>query len=570
MFSYNESNNKILHFYNYNKFVTFTTMLNGPALLLPLRFVDTSNRNSSFDGNFANEQVPQWKMGEKCYLQKFQRSDKLLLQWISDEPLTDLNIIDEIGNISESIPWTASDLTLKGYPDFIIYEIEYNLNLLQEGIYVIQQDEWEAQAIDIRNEHPNTVLIEYSNSENDKDVVFETGIVFQFRTEGGIGNYVPKNQRDVYINQVYNPTQLKSIAHRQFTLYIGFQDGVPEWVLDKANIITQCDEVFYDNVQYQPISDSEFEVIRADDITTFVGGTIDVEPTNNFIKFETGNNPEEQTVRIVRRTHELLNISGSQSVVGVFKQASKLQEVVVYKSGIDFTLKIGTTPNGNEIGEFLIDVNNGATEFVNFAFGAPTTVYLSGAGLNADSIYLVYDQMDAPEIPLNQSASDELGKGATTLWTGSQTEFNDAFDMVTGLGKSNTKWAKWTIAGRNGTRDYNSAYPVGIDVSKIGQDYTSLFTEVGANEKLIPKNSLPAEGINMFSAGVGTIPPSPPVTGNDTIASAGASGSSSYNYQIARGAGAATLGKSANLGNGDNFNVQPKSVISLYVTKLID
>lgn len=545
-------------------------MVNEPAKLLPLRFIDTSNTDSSFDGNFSNEQIPQWKMGQKCYLQKFQRNDKLRLQWISDAPLLNLKILNEDGLQVDEIEWQPSLLTLIGFPEATIYEIDFPFSSLQEGVYIFQQDEWEAEAIELKDEHENTILIEYSASENDYDVVFDTDIVFQFRVEGGIGNYAPKNQREVYVNQIYNPAQLRSVAHRQFTLYIGFQSGVPEWVLDKANIITQCDEVFYDGVQYQPINESEFEVIRADDVTAFVGASIDIEPTNNFIKFETGNNPQQQTIKYVRRSHSIQSVAGNQSVIGIFRNASKLQEIVIYKSGADYTLKVGITPNGNEISEFLVDENTGYTQLVEWAFNAATTVYLSGAGLNADSIYFLYDQMDAPEIPINTNPQEKVFKGATMIWNGTPEERDELWDLTTGLGKPNTKALGWCIAGTNGTQNYNNAYPVGIDVSETGQDYNTLGNEVGANTKPIPKAALPADGVHLFNDSARSGNDENP--GPNGYAARVLQNYGQFNTIITKapGTGYPNIIKSANLGNGENFNVQPKSIVSLYVVKIVD
>lgn len=545
-------------------------MVNEPAKLLPLRFINTADKNPSFDGNFFSDQTPEWKMGQKCYNQKFQRDDSLKLQWISDTPLSDLVIYTSKGLVFSTIQWTASPLTLQDYPNAVIYEIDYPFSALPEGTYAFVQDDWESEFVDVAEIHPNTILIEYSATENDNDVVFDTGIVFQFRVEGGIGNYTPKNQRETYVNQIYSPTQLKSVAHRQFTLYIGHQTGVPEWVLDKANIITQCDELFFDGIQYSPINESEFETIRADDITTFVGGSLDIEPTNKIIKFVTGGNPQQQTIRIVRRTHELKSISGNQSIASIFTLASKLQEVVVYKSGADFTMRVGITPNGNEIGEFLVDNNNGYVQLVNWTFNSPSTVYLSGTGLNADSLFLVYDQMDAPEIPINSTAQDEVFKGATMLWTGTTVERDLLWDLVTGLGKANTKAYGWCISGTNGTQDYNSAYPIGIDVSLPGQDYSSLGNTIGANEKSITRNVLPAEGLGMFTGDAGT--DSTGMGPTTKLAFSRSIGTQPANFVMVKGNQGNTInvGTTANMGEGNNFDVRPKSIVSLYVTKIVD
>lgn len=545
----------------------------NPALLLPLRFVDTSKIDDSFDGNFSNEQAPEWKLGEKCYLQKYQRNDRLVLQLISDEVLSDLKILDQYERVVLLISWTTSEIILEGYPDFVIYEIDYDLNGLQEGIYIVQQDNLEAEAIDLRNSHPNTLRITYNNSENDKDVVFDTGIIFQMRVEAWIGNYVPKNQRDVYLNQEYSPTQLKSIAHRQFTLYVGFQVGVPEWVLDKVNIITQCDEVLYNNIKYQPIQDAEFEKLE-EELTTFIGGTIDIEPTNKFTKFVTVNNPQEQTFIPMQKVDKYLNRSANFSVPSKFKFNSVLEYLNVYVYSDDpITINIGTTNGGNDIGTFDVEGNGGHTYTIKYSFFQPTTVYISGINGADVDIWLVWKQLDELPVPFVSNPIDALKKGAMMIWTGSSAEFSANWEASTGLGKPNTGWEKWTIAGKNGTVNMDNSYPVGIDTLSLGQDYSTLGNTIGANEKQIVRANLPAEGLGMFTPDVVTSSSLPGT--NDKVARARSKGGSgtdfSLNYELSKGASTGFVGKSAeNLGQGTNFNVQPKSIVSLWIVKIMD
>lgn len=133
---------------------------------------------------------------------------------------------------------------------------------------------------------------------------------------------------------------------------------------------------------------------------------------------------------------------------------------------------------------------------------------------------------------------------------------------------ANTKWVKWCIAGTNGTIDYNSAYAVGIDVSAIGQDFSSIGTTVGSNDKTISKANLPAEGLKMFTGNVNTggggIGP------NDTVARARSLGSQALNYEIVPGTGSAALGVTSNMGSGTALNIQPKSRVSVYVVKIVE
>lgn len=548
-----------------------------PALLLPLCFVDTNNINNSFDGNFQREQVKDWQTGQ-CYFQKWQFSDELRLQLISDTELSDLIIYNLDGSIADTVIWTESTLLLPSYPDYRIYEINYSFANLPAGKYVIQQDQFEAEPIEVAQEWEHTVLLTYKNLENNYDVVFNTGFEAQFRIEGWVGNYKPKNDRDVYNDQKRNLTQLNSVAYRQFSLYIGYGGGVPNKFADKVNIITQCDQLSIDGIPYQPIQDAEFEVENNQD-NNFIGGSIDIEPViNNFIRFVTSGNLPNQTFQPVQNVTPYVNVGTNFNVSGKFKFNSFLEAVAVYRiSSTPFTLKFGTTPNGNEIGELTLSELTNAV-LVNFLFTQAETVYISGISGGDDvSIFLIWKQLDEPPIPIipTPSSAEELGAGATIQWFEiTAGDFLANWDMATGLGKANTKWTKWCVLGTNGTMplvpsgDLDQAYFRQIEWANIVDNYATLGTILGENQKLIPREALPAEALFTLSGDVNGSPGDTPDS-NNQVARAGVNGGS-LAYEARRGGSPATIGKTNNMGDGEMFDVTPKTVVSLYIIKLVD
>jgi len=546
-------------------------MIMTPALLLPLCFVDTANINNGFDGNFAGAQLEDWQT-KQCYFQKWQLSDTLKLQLIAEAPVNDLVIYNLDQSIADTVPWVLSAITLPDYPTYGIYEISYPFTTLGVGRFVIQQDQFEAEAIDVADEWPNTVLFTYKNSTNDYSVVFDTGFEFNYRVEGWIGDYKPKNDRDVYNDQIRNLTQLNSIAYRQFSLKIGYKWGVPNKFLDKVNIITQCDQISIDGVPYQPIQDSEFEVENNTD-NNFIGGSIDIEPvTNNFLRFVTAGNLPNQTYTPNQVVTPYLNSGADFNVTGLFTFNSLLEAIAIYRiSNNPITLNFGTTPNGSEIGTIVLNQTANSLQ-LNWLFLTSTTVYISGiqSGDNV-SIWLIWKQLDALPIPISGGggASTELGAGAIINWLEpSPGDFLLNWDMSTGLGKANTKWTKWCILGTNGTIDADNAYFQQIKTADIISNYATLGTIIGTNQKLIPRSALPAEALFTMSADVNASP-GDTVASNTRVARAG-TGGGDLAYEARKGASAATLGKTDNMGDGDLFDVTPKSVISLYIFKLVD
>ena len=168
------------------------------------------------------------------------------------------------------------------------------------------------------------------------------------------------------------------------------------------------------------------------------------------------------------------NVSTNITVSDVFRIASKLTAIIVQRnSEDDFTINIGTTNGGDEIGSMLIR-DSGNVLLVNHLFTDSQTIYITGLTGQNCNVFLEWMQLDEPPVPFVVPPQDALPKGAKMLWEGSAAEFAQKWDATTGLGKPNEGWSKWTIAGKNGTASMDNAYPVGIDTAAEGQDYLSL------------------------------------------------------------------------------------------------
>lgn len=541
-------------------------MIGTPALLNPLRFIDTTDINKGFDGDYAINQLKRWQ-NPKCYLQKWQTSDTLVLQVIAETitPPSDLKFINEIGKTVDSVPWSASTRIIQGLPDLTIYELSYSFASLPVGKYICSFDQFSSEPICVQVEQPNTLLLKYTNSENNYDMVFDTNIVQYFRVEGYIGNYRPSNERNVYVDQKHNLTQLSSVAFRKFTFFVGTSWLVPDWVLDKVNIIMQCDQIAYDGIYYQPLTDSEFETQPNAD-NSYIGGAIDIEPVdNNFIKFITQpGGTGVQTFTPVQKVTPFYLVAGNLAVSSTFKNYSMLENIVLYKSGADFLLDIGITPNGTEIANAL-KINKAVNDIeVNYPFNGTQNVYLSGTGLTANAIFLLWKQMDEPPVPLGPATiPPPLGKN----FGGFYFEINAGdlaadFDLSTGLGDSNRPYKDWCIAGTNGTPSMEDKFPIGWD----RLDPITIGTGKGSGTITLAKANLPAEGIPFLA---GTVNNSPgniaPING--PVARSG-TGGGDFAYELRQGSGTIDRGLTANLGDGTPITNVPDSVVCVYIIKI--
>lgn len=538
-------------------------MIGTPALINPIRWIDKTDINSGFDGNFAINQLRR-DQAKRCYFQKWRSDMTLYQQVIADEVPADIQFVNEKGILVDTASWALNNLILEGLPDLRIYELSYSFASLPVGIYQLRFNQFESELINVQASFPNTTLLRYKHSENNFDVVFSTDIEFQMLVDGYVGNFNPKNDRNSFNDQPQNLTQLNSVAYRNFKFFVGDPWPVPYWVLDKINYITQCDQIHYNGVMYVPLNEAQFEV-EGNPQNDYIYGSIDIQPAdNNFTQYKTSPDPTGPSYKYMRRAVKLENITGDQIVSSVFTTDSRLNALVVYKSGANYDIKLGTTPGAQDIGVITVDKNDGYEYECPFPFDGTTNVYLSGVGLNADRLYLLYDQLDAPDIPIDSGGGtvQQLGIGATIMYDTLKGDLALDFDLSTGLGNTNRAYKGWCISGSNGTTNRDDKYAIGwnrIDPLDIG-------TTVGANEKAISKENLPHERLGMYAASV--VNGSSPPTFKTPLARSRAVGSQTLNYEMATGNGEPTLGGTEYMGDGTNFNVQPNSVKSVYITKI--
>lgn len=150
-----------------------------------------------------------------------------------------------------------------------VYEGTVALNTFDEGIYyfVLSSgfpvlETYISNPFELRQYHENTVLIESTHDENDFDTVFENGFIAKLRIHGAVVDFLPASERQVFIDQPANITQLSANGFSTESFVIGDQSGVPDIFIKKVNNFFRCYNVRIDGKQYACTPGSRFEATR--------------------------------------------------------------------------------------------------------------------------------------------------------------------------------------------------------------------------------------------------------------------------------------------------------------------
>lgn len=442
---------------------------------------------------------------EKCYFQKYQTTDLVKLQILSDFPDITFNIYKvSDGSLALNIVPELMTTPLIGQT-FSIYEITIDWSVLDpdnyycELVYVNEDTQdvlYQSEPISLQGTHDGTILIQYKNSENNFSVVFDTGIEFSLRVEGALKNFKPEFDDIIYNDQQRNATKLDSIPYRSFKLYIGGAEGIPDWLSDKINRAMACDEKKIEGVYYEKKEGKEWEINRPEEYE-FSGLSIEVMPVDNIFlqRIKTGTDETIGGFVPMQKYKSYYNNSADITVSNIFKNYTLLEKICIIRSGDPFTLAVGTIDGGTQVGEW--DISELITTLnINKLFSAATTVYLTGIDATIADFIIVYKQLDESPIPDSSSPNPlaGIGAGAVVIYDeiedgGLETDFN----LITGLGNSGTAWEDWAICdGRNGTKDFGGFFPVGYKDGDADYGIDKVGLTGGLEEVTLTLDQIPA------------------------------------------------------------------------------
>lgn len=297
--------------------------------LNPIRFVPVGSTALNFDSDWFYNQIKYYEQKIQ-YFQKWIFGDTIKLQVTSNFAPVTIDLRDCKGNTINTFSFTVKPTAILDN-GFTVYECSISVPVVTEGEYFfllnIGSDATLEQFISepqyFSAEDSLTFLWSYSHSYNKFDVVFKTGIVFQFRCETSFGPLTPKSHDTVWEDQPANLRTIDSIPYRQPKLCIGGRWGVPDWVIDKLNRILSCDTVLIEDRQYTKADGAQFETTAAE-AYPLRGWKIDIRETKNRYSLRAQNNfsPAEQfaiVYNIETKAFGTFNDNPSNNVIQITK-----------------------------------------------------------------------------------------------------------------------------------------------------------------------------------------------------------------------------------------------------------
>lgn len=241
-------------------------------LINPVKFYDPDRAVTDkyftphFDQFPFEERLYDWQQPEE-YTQIWQVDDIINLQFESSFDPIIVELIDQYGVATITLPALVG-LPHKLFANTFSYEVAMSLATVTTGCYRIkitagsgggQKIFWSKWMYISEEPIRNSICIEYWHTRFREDVMFETGIKFQYRLFGHLGFMTPGVQNEQYRDQRYNPTILSSKSFRQYKAIFGDEFGLPDDEIDLLNRIWGCNNVLIDNKSFCAADGSKFE-----------------------------------------------------------------------------------------------------------------------------------------------------------------------------------------------------------------------------------------------------------------------------------------------------------------------
>jgi hypothetical protein len=215
------------------------------------------------DNYWHAERLNKWQSVQRHYIQPWTQYDNIKIQCQSNAGIPQLRAINCNNQVMLNITMTQKQQNVYE-PDYFIYEGTIDCGLLDEGIYYLEIAVGAilliSEPIDVRDEHPGTLLIEYSHYKFYQNIIFETGYAPMIRVHGLLQYKPPGSKDTLYEDQVLDIVMIQSKPFRLWDMIVGAGEPIPDWMIDKLNRVVGCSTLQIEDVLYTKNEGAKWEL----------------------------------------------------------------------------------------------------------------------------------------------------------------------------------------------------------------------------------------------------------------------------------------------------------------------
>lgn len=202
-------------------------------------------------------------ISDSYYLQKWEKTDPIVIQQIT-RGLAELHVdlCNEQGEVIDTFPMDITVNSAVRTP-YVLWNVTLDLSsdTYPEGIYCavirsgtdtyVRKSEW----WDVRDEHPGTVLVEFSHTTNKYKFYFGN-VTPCIRVEARLLPWYPDATFETYTDEIADNEMLDGIPWEKRKLRIL---AVPDWMATKLNMITLLNKWKVEGIYYSRTESSKME-----------------------------------------------------------------------------------------------------------------------------------------------------------------------------------------------------------------------------------------------------------------------------------------------------------------------
>ena len=249
----------------------------NPVKWYPYNFVPSAQYN------FVHmDQDVQWKQTRHLenpaqYIQRWQQNDTIYLQCLSNglSPVS-INIIDlstiEGNDLSTGLVIGTFNLSQITDPavtsPYALFQGGYALASIPFGVYQMVATigtgstvtKWKSEPFAVSEKWEDTLLFQYSGTNNKWTTIFTSGFNPQFRIEAKLGKYNTESKFAQFEDQPADIETVNGIPYRTFQLLLGWRTaGIPAWARELLEYILLLETCSIDGVGFTRSNEAKFE-----------------------------------------------------------------------------------------------------------------------------------------------------------------------------------------------------------------------------------------------------------------------------------------------------------------------